>query len=134
MLRKYISIFVLTIAIAAAVSSLAIADDSPGYVAAQAQLSPAPSARTPSPTPAKAAARTSQPSTTAKPGATGHAQAQLPRMVIVVTATRMATPLSEIGTAVSVVSNKLIQSQQIRDVTPALREVPGVELTACRKQ
>ncbi len=50
-------------------------------------------------------------------------------MVIVVTATRMATPLSEIGTAVSVVSNKLIQSQQIRDVTPAQREVPGVELT-----
>jgi vitamin B12 transporter len=49
-------------------------------------------------------------------------------MVIVVTPTRMPTPLSEIGTAVSVVSNKLIQSQQIRDVTAALRETPGVQV------
>ena len=50
-------------------------------------------------------------------------------MMIVVTATRMATPLSEIGTAASVVSDKLIQSQQIRDVTRALREVPSVQVT-----
>ncbi len=50
-------------------------------------------------------------------------------MVIVVTATRMATPISEIGTAVSVVSSKQIQSQEIRDVPTALREVPGVEVT-----
>jgi vitamin B12 transporter len=50
-------------------------------------------------------------------------------MVIVVTATRMATPLSEIGTAASVVSSKVIESQQIRDATDALREVPSVQVT-----
>jgi vitamin B12 transporter len=126
MLRKYISLFVLTIAIAAAVSTLALAGDSAGRIAARAQPSPIPSAQ--SPTPAQAAAHTSQPSATAKRSIAGQAQAQLPRMVIVVTATRMATPLSEIGTSVSVVSNKLMQSQQIRDVTPALREVPGVQV------
>ncbi|MBF6558905.1 MAG: TonB-dependent receptor [Candidatus Binataceae bacterium] len=50
-------------------------------------------------------------------------------MVIVVTATRMATPLSEVGTTASVVSSKLIASQQIHAVTDALREVPGVMVT-----
>ncbi|HEX3409459.1 MAG TPA: TonB-dependent receptor plug domain-containing protein, partial [Candidatus Binataceae bacterium] len=57
------------------------------------------------------------------------AQEKLPRMVIVVTATRMATPLSEVGTAASVVSGKLIESQQIREVIPALREVPSMQVT-----
>jgi vitamin B12 transporter len=129
MLRKYIFLFVLTIAIAAAVSTLAIAGDSPGSLADPAQASSAPAQRAQSPTPAKLARRASQTAAPAKAGSAGNAQGQLPRMVIVVTATRMATPLSEIGAAVSVVSDKLIQSQQIRDVTPALREVPGVQLT-----
>ncbi|MGA2412494.1 MAG: TonB-dependent receptor, partial [Candidatus Binataceae bacterium] len=54
---------------------------------------------------------------------------KLPRMVIVVTATRMATPLSEVGTSASVVTQKLMQSQQLHDATNALREVPGVVVT-----
>jgi vitamin B12 transporter len=128
MLRKYVFLFFLTIVVVAALLTRAIAGDATGGAAAPAQLSPTPSARTQSSSSAKSAHQ-SQPSATAKSRADGNARAQLPRMVIVVTATRMATPLSEIGTAVSVVSSKLIQSQQIRDVAPALREVPGVQVT-----
>jgi vitamin B12 transporter len=128
MLRKYISVFVLTVAIATTVSMPAIGGDAAGFNAAQAQPTPAPSVGAQSPK-ARAAAGALQPAAAAKPGTAGHASAQLPRMVIVVTATRMPTSLSEIGTAASVVSAKLIQSQQIRDVTTALREVPSVRVT-----
>src|SRR5579875_2282158 len=48
---------------------------------------------------------------------------KLPRMMIVVTATRMKTPLGEVGTATSVVTDTKIQAQQMHDVTNALREV-----------
>jgi len=54
---------------------------------------------------------------------------KLPRMMIVVTATRMKTPLGEVGTATSVVTDTKIQAQQMHDVTNALREVPGVIVT-----
>lgn len=134
MVRRYFRQFIVTAVIVAAVATPAIAGDAPGSIAAEGQSSPAPSARTHSTTPVKAtvahASQTaSRSAATTKHDAAIHTQAQLPRMVIVVTATRMATPLSEIGTAASVVSNKLIQSQAIRDVPTALREVPGVEVT-----
>jgi vitamin B12 transporter len=129
MLRKYISLFVLTVVIVAALSRTAIAGDAPGSTAAHAQPSPANAAPAKSPASAKVSAHPSKPAPAEKPKGSSQTQAQLPRMVIVVTATRMATPLSEIGTAASVVSGKLMQSQQIRDVTPALREVPSVQVT-----
>jgi vitamin B12 transporter len=129
MLRKYLFLFVLTISLAAAGSTLAIAGDAASGAAAQAQPSPVPHTRSQSPTSANVAAQASQPAATATPATNGQSRTPLPRMVIVVTATRMATPLSEIGTAASVVSSKLIESQQIRDVTPALREVPSVQVT-----
>ncbi|MGD0290872.1 MAG: TonB-dependent receptor [Candidatus Binataceae bacterium] len=74
-------------------------------------------------------AQASQPAATATPATNSQSRTPLPPMVIVVTATRMATPLSEIGTAASVVSSKVIESQQIRDATDALREVPSVQVT-----
>lgn len=49
--------------------------------------------------------------------------------VVVVTATRIRQPLSEIGTTVSVVDSQQIQSQKIYDAGDVLREVPGVEVT-----
>ena len=49
-------------------------------------------------------------------------------MVIVVTATRMATPIGELGVAASVVGDKSIEAQQVREANDALREVPGVQV------
>ncbi len=48
---------------------------------------------------------------------------------VVVTATRIAQPISQIGTTVSVVDSEQIQSQQIQSVATVLRQVPGVEVT-----
>lgn len=45
---------------------------------------------------------------------------------VVVTATRIEQPLSEIGTTVSVVDRSQMQSQQIESVGTALEQVPGV--------
>jgi len=129
MSRFYLFVFSLTVAIASIGTPRAFAGDSPAGVATQAQSPPKPSPSSQSPTPPKAAAGASKPAAAKAHGEAGKAQAKLPRMVIVVTATRMATPLSEIGTTASVVSSKLMQSQQIRDVTDALREVPGVQVT-----
>jgi vitamin B12 transporter len=128
MLRKYIFVFVLTIAIAAPGSALALAGDGQGSTGSQSKPTPTSRVQTHSPASANPAAHRPHPRDAAKPDIT-RAQAKLPRMVIVVTATRMATPLSNIGTAVSVVSDKLIRSQQIREVTTALREVPGLQVT-----
>jgi vitamin B12 transporter len=128
MLRKYLSLFVLAISMAAGRLTPATAGDTPSGAVVHAQPSPMPSAQKQSSTSGKPTSHSSQPTPAAKPNTTG-AQAPLPRMVIVVTATRMATPLSEIGTAASVVSSKVIESQQIQDVTSALREVPSVQVT-----
>jgi vitamin B12 transporter len=49
-------------------------------------------------------------------------------MVIVVTATRIPTPISELGTAASVVSGKSMEAQQIRQVNDALRETPSLQV------
>ena len=45
---------------------------------------------------------------------------------VVVTATRIEQPISDIGTTVSVVEQSQIQSQQIQSVGTALEQVPGV--------
>ena len=128
MLRSYFRQFLLTGFIAAAAATGALAGDTPQYVSAKKHSSPTVTSWAHSTKPPKMPpALKTQAATPARQGAA--IQAQLPRMVIVVTATRMATPISEIGTAVSVVTNKQIQAQQIRDVTTALREVPGVVAT-----
>jgi vitamin B12 transporter len=55
-------------------------------------------------------------------------KAKLPSMMIVVTATRIPTPIGELGTAASVVSGKSIEAQQIRQVNDALRETPSLQV------
>ena len=47
---------------------------------------------------------------------------------VVVTATRIRQPLSEIGTTVSIVDQQQMQSQKIQAVGDALRQVPGVQV------
>jgi vitamin B12 transporter len=54
---------------------------------------------------------------------------RLPRMTIVVTATRMPQPLGQVGVTTSVVSSRRMDTQQIQDVGTALREVPGIQVT-----
>jgi len=79
----------------------------------------------------------SGPSSTAKPAASAGAPSQptaaarekLPRMTIVVTATRNPEPVGEVGVTTSVVSRQRVETQQIQDVGAALREVPGVQVT-----
>jgi vitamin B12 transporter len=53
---------------------------------------------------------------------------KVPRMVFVVTATRMEQPLDTVGTTVSVVGSHQIQEQQIHASGDVLRQVPGVEV------
>ena len=48
---------------------------------------------------------------------------------VVVTATRIEQPVSEVGTTTSVIESDQIQSQQIQTVGDALRQVPGVFVT-----
>jgi vitamin B12 transporter len=47
----------------------------------------------------------------------------------VVTATRIAQPISQIGTSVTVISGRAIEAQKLDRIDQALREVPGVEIT-----
>lgn len=61
-------------------------------------------------------------STQAKPG-----EKQLSQLVV--TATRIAQPLADIGTTLSVVTDKQINDQKIQQAANALREVPGVIVT-----
>ncbi len=49
-------------------------------------------------------------------------------MTIVITPTRMAQPLGEVGTTTSVVTGHDLQNQQITSVIDGLREVPGVQV------
>ena len=125
MLRKFVPFLFLCFSIVVAGLTPATAGETPDPAAVQTAPSPVPAAQKQSSTPEKTPSRSARATAPAKPNPAG----PLPRMVIVVTASRMATPLSEIGTAASVVSGKLIESQQIRDVTPALREVPSVQVT-----
>ncbi len=55
--------------------------------------------------------------------------APVPRLpTLVVTATRIAQPIGEIGSTVSVVNDRQIQIQKIEEVGEVLRQVPGVEV------
>lgn len=48
---------------------------------------------------------------------------------VVVTATRIPQPISEIGTTITVVEDPQIQEQKIQQVANVLRQVPGVQVT-----
>src|SRR6266849_5734651 len=76
----------------------------------------------PQPAATNANASAAKGSSSARPG-------KLPHMVIIVTATRIAQPLSEIGTTASVLGARQIQSQQIHNVTDALRQMPSMDVT-----
>ncbi|MGZ6242617.1 MAG: TonB-dependent receptor plug domain-containing protein [Candidatus Binataceae bacterium] len=69
---------------------------------------------------ANAQAKPKKTTTAAKP------HRKLPKMVFVVTATRMEQPLDTVGTTVSVVESHQIQEQQIHAAGDVLRQVPGV--------
>ena len=69
---------------------------------------------------ANAQAKPKRTTTAAKP------HRKLPKMVFVVTATRMEQPLDTVGTTVSVVESHQIQEQQIHAAGEVLRQVPGV--------
>ncbi|HLI80368.1 MAG TPA: TonB-dependent receptor [Candidatus Binataceae bacterium] len=66
------------------------------------------------------------PSAAASPAAAQMQPQKLPP--VVVTATRIEQPLSDIGTTVSVVDRSQMQSQQLQQMTDVLREVPGVSV------
>lgn len=88
-----------------------------------ASAAAASSAAAPTPTPGAQAT----PAAPAKPPQQAHKK--LPRMVFMVTATRMEQPLSEVGTTATVVGSHQIQEQQINTAGTVLRQVPGVEIT-----
>jgi vitamin B12 transporter len=67
------------------------------------------------------------PTAAASPGASKNQPQKLPP--VVVTATRIEQPVSEIGTTVSVVDQSQIQSQQLQSIDNVLRQVPGVTVT-----
>ncbi len=80
------------------------------------------------PTPSIAAPVTARPHASASPSpqATPSPSAARKLSPIVVTATRMDEPLAEVGTTVTVVEDKQIESQKIRQVGTVLQQVPGV--------
>src|ERR1700730_3988796 len=133
MRRAYISgIFLGVLAMALGVAR-ALADDVP--ITSQASNY---GASTPSQSPGKAIAQVTktQPQLAAKnvnaspaKGSSSTGRGKLPHMVIIVTATRIAQPLGEIGETASVLERHQIQSQQIHNVTDALREMPSIDVT-----
>src|SRR5580704_15399866 len=64
------------------------------------------------------------PSATSSPSLSQSQPQQLPP--VVVTATRIEQPVSEIGTSVTVVERNQMQSQQLQSVANVLEQVPGV--------
>ncbi len=88
----------------------------PGYA------DPAPFS-TPSTSPTPASSQSAQ-------GAVQPTPAQETRLkTIVVTATRVAQPIDQIGTTVTVVPDQQMESQKIHSVGTALQQVPGVTVT-----
>ena len=87
----------------------------PNAIAADSSASAAPAAAQPS----------SSPSPQASPSQTTGAAQLAP---IVVTATRVEQPVSEIGTTVTVVEDSQIQAQKIGQVNDVLSQVPGLVL------
>jgi vitamin B12 transporter len=104
----------------------------------RAQSSPAPASPTASPTPkppsAGPQAANSQPSSasSAAPSPAANAAGQAPTTKLpdmVITATRVSQPISQIGTTVTVIHAQQIDDQKIQQTSDALREVPGVQVT-----
>jgi vitamin B12 transporter len=91
-----------------------------GLRGAHAQTRPQPAATGAAQVRANAQAKPKKTTTAAKP------HRKLPKMVFVVTATRMEQPLDTVGTTVSVVESHQIQEQQIHAAGEVLRQVPGV--------
>ena len=91
-----------------------------GLRGAHAQTMPQPAATGAAQVRANAQAKPKKTTTAAKP------HRKLPKMVFVVTATRMEQPLDTVGTTVSVVESHQIQEQQIHAAGEVLRQVPGV--------
>jgi vitamin B12 transporter len=135
MSRIYLFALVFAVAMTTAMGARA---ESAGKVSADANSAAQPSQSKPSPLAkgsagnSKAARAGSAPQQSStgqnKLSESAHAKPKLPNMVIVVTATRIPTPIGELGTAASVVSGKSIQSQQIRQVDDALRETPSLQV------
>jgi vitamin B12 transporter len=90
-----------------------------GPRSAHAQVAPQSAASPPN---AREQAKSKKNATATKP------HRKLPKMVFVVTATRMEQPLDTVGTTVSVVRSHQIQEQQIHASGEVLRQVPGVEI------
>jgi vitamin B12 transporter len=97
-----------------------------GGVASAADTGPTPAA---SPTPNARRALLSK-TTHASPSASPSPSqsVRLPKMTIVLTPTRIAEPLGQVGTTTSVVSSQTMQNQQLIYAADALREVPGVQI------
>ncbi|HYB90030.1 MAG TPA: TonB-dependent receptor [Candidatus Binataceae bacterium] len=70
-----------------------------------------------------------QPSASPSPSAQAQAPPEKKLKTVVVTATRIEQPISEIGTTVTVVEGDQIEAQKIDRVGDVLREVPGVQIT-----
>jgi vitamin B12 transporter len=84
----------------------------------------------PSPTPSPAANSAAQPSTSQVPSAPNTQNSPATRLPdVAITATRITQPLDSIGTTITIVHDQQIQDQKIQQVSDALREVPGVEVT-----
>src|SRR5262245_24339467 len=90
----------------------------PGYADPSPAVTPSASA---TPAPAQAGSGASQPVPS---------PAQETRLkTVVVTATRVAQPIDQIGTTITVVPDRQIESQKIQSVGTALQQVPGVNVT-----
>ncbi|HUN57709.1 MAG TPA: TonB-dependent receptor [Candidatus Binataceae bacterium] len=87
------------------------------------QASPA-AVGTPSVSPAA-----TQPSSSANSPSTNSSGTTTRLPDVAITATRITQPLASIGTTITVVHAQQIQDQKIQQVSDALREVPGVEVT-----
>jgi vitamin B12 transporter len=105
-----------------------------GSRSARAQTAPASAAQTPASSGTAHSSATvgqvaqAKPNKSNKAASSTKAHGKLPKMVFVVTPTRMEQPLDTVGTTVSVVGAQQIQEQQIHAAGDVLRQVPGVEI------
>jgi vitamin B12 transporter len=102
-----------------------------GAAFARAADYPSPASVAPTPSAAQGVIRTQTAATIAAPSpakTTDLPSRKLPPMTIVITPTRMAQPLGEVGVTASVVDHHEMETQQIQNTVDALREVPGVQV------
>src|SRR5690348_9060207 len=107
--------------VAASMGAARGADSKPQSAAPSSGASPGPTA-----SPSPSSARPS-PNHTASEKAGKKKTQKLPP--VVVTATRIEQPISEIGATVTVVNDDQIESQKIQSLENVLRQVPGVVVT-----